>query len=580
MYNLDDLYRGFDDPQFPADLQHLEHLLQELESLPLTSEPQALKVVILKMEEIQDLSRSLMAFCGLITSADTANKEANRYQYQLSQLFSNHTQTFAKIEKYFGRLEDVETLIAGDDVLESYRFFFEEAQKEFTHLLPDDIEEVLSKMSLSGGNGWSSQYRYLTSRAQISFEGKDTSLNELRNMAYSSDKNVRKAAYEAELKLTEQIADPIAFSLNNIKSEVLTKVELRGYESVMDLTLKQNRMTQQTLDALLSAMRQYLPAFHKYLKHKAHLLGHEGALPWYDMFAPLQNDQVEKHYSIDEAKDYLINLFSRFSADLADLTREHFDRGWIDFLPRKGKVGGAFCMNLPHLKQSRILTNYDYSFSDIVTLAHELGHSYHGLHIQEHRPLNRGYTMPVAETASTFNEVLLMHYALDEVSDAEKVVLLESSLSDLNQIITDIYSRYLFEEAVYKQRPEKFMFADELAEIMKDAQKQAYGDGLDENYLHPYMWVVKGHYYRPTLSFYNFPYAFGGLFARGLFAQYLQQPEGFVEKYQDLLKATTVHSVEDTAAKMDIKVDDPAFWSTALELATKQIDLWIELTSK
>lgn len=580
MYNLDDLYLGFDDPKFKEDIQKVETLLQQIDHLDLQATKETLKDTISKMEALRYLSRSLMAFCSLSTSSDTSNKEASRYQYQLSQLFSNYAKSLTRIEKYFGSLDSLDDLLKGDEVLQEYRFFFEEAHQDFSYLLSDEVEEVVSKMSLSGGNGWSTQYRYLTSRAQTTFNGEITSLNELRNMAYSPDADTRKAAYEAELKLTESLADPIAFSLNNIKSEVLTTLELRGYESIMDLTLQQNRMTQETLDALLEAIQAYLPAFRKYLKHKAKLLGHEGSLPWYDMFAPLQSNLPEKRYSIEDAKAYLINLFSQFSEDLAQLTRDHFEKDWIDFLPRKGKVGGAFCLNLPHLKQSRILTNYDYSFSDIVTLAHELGHSYHGFHIQDHRPLNQGYTMPVAETASTFNEVLLMHFALKEVSDEEKKVLLESSLSDLNQIITDIYSRYLFEKSVYEQRPHKFMFADELAEMMTTAQTEAYGDGLDENYLHPYMWVVKGHYYRPNLSFYNFPYAFGGLFARGLFAQYLDKPEGFVEKYQALLKATTVHSVEDTAAKMDIDVRDKNFWVKALEQATQQIDLWIELTSK
>ncbi len=580
MYNLNDLYQGFDDSKFKADIELLETKLKDLQNLSLENSQKALKTAILHLESLKDLTATLFGYCALVVAADTANEKANQYQFQLSQLLANYTKDLTKVEKYFGSLDEIETLIADDEVLSEYKFYFQEAKKDYQYLLADEIEEIISKFSISGGDGWSNMYRYLTSKATIDYQGKTTTLNELRNLAYDQEAEVRKSAYQAELKLTESIADAIAFALNNIKSQVLTTLELRGYESIMDLTLQQNRMQAETLDALLSAMQAYLPKFREFLKQKAKLLGHSDGLPWYDLFAPLTSDQSAKHYSIEQAKNYLIQLFSKFSPDLAEMTQQHFEKDWIDFLPRDGKVGGAFCANLPQLKQSRVLTNYGYQFSDIVTLAHELGHSYHGLHTQDHRPLNRRYTMPVAETASTFNEVLLMHYGLEAASDQEKLILLESSLSDLTQIIVDIYSRYVFEKEVFDRRTQKFMFKEELSEMMLEAQKQAYGDSLQEAGLHPYMWVVKGHYYRPSLSFYNFPYAFGGLFARGLFAQYLEKPEGFVEKYQALLKATTVNSVEDAALKMDIDVRNPEFWHQALELAAQQIDTFIELSKK
>ena len=182
--------------------------------------------------------------------------------------------------------------------------------------------------------------------------------------------------------------------------------------------------------------------------------------------------------------------------------------------PKKGKLV-ELSVNIPFIKQSRILTNFTGSLSDVITLAHELGHAYHGLHIEEHLPLNTEYSMPVAETASTFNETIIMEAAIKEASGNEKMALIESQLQDVTQIITDIYSRYLFETEVFEKSKTGFLFADELKEIMLNAQKEAYGEGLDSNYSHPYMWVCKGHYYSTDISFYNFPYAFSGLFARG-----------------------------------------------------------------
>ena len=216
----------------------------------------------------------------------------------------------------------------------------------------------------------------------------------------------------------------------------------------------------------------------------------------------------------------------------------------------------------------------------MVTLAHELGHAYHGQQIEDHRPLNTGYTMPVAETASNFNELIIVNDAISKATGGEKIALIESQIQDCNQIIVDIYSRFLFEDEVIRRRKNKFMFADELEQIMLDAQKQAYGDGLDPNDLHPYMWCCKSHYYRAGLSYYNFPYAFGGLFSRGLYAKYLEEGEAFLPKYRALLKATTVESVENVAKIAGIDLTNPEFWRTSLQIIADRIDEFIAETSK
>ena len=337
-------------------------------------------------------------------------------------------------------------------------------------------------------------------------------------------------------------------------------------------------MTRATLEAMLSSMDKYLPKFHQYLKAKAKLLGHENGLPWYDLFAPVGNSN--RKFTTEEAKEYLLDHFRPFADDLADMIEEAFDNEWIDFFPRKGKSGGAFCAGSPTNKRSWILTNYDGALGDVVTLAHELGHAYHNRCLEENRPLNKDYSMPVAETASTFNEVVIMSAAIAEAQGDDKMALVESQLQDTTQIICDIYSRYLFESAVFAERQEAFLFAPRLKELMLDAQKKAYGDGLDHECLHPYMWVCKGHYYSSGLSFYNFPYAFGGLFARGLYAKYLEEGEAFLPKYRALLKATPTCEVEDVAGIAGIDLTQPEFWDKSLEMVARDIDLFIQLAEQ
>ena len=572
-WTLEDLYPSFESQEFKQDVEAYKALKGKFESLTLEDSVEGITQVVKLLEESTVLTGRLYNYIHLTLATDTTHETATQVEVQLAGVSADLQATYAKVSKFLGTIQ---TDITTDPFLAEYRYYFEEAKKDATHLLSDELEEVLAKMSISGGKAWSQLFDFMWSSAQGEYKGEVVTLSEIRGKAYDSDAEVRKSAYEAELKMYDAIKEPIAFSLNHIKKEVLTTSQLRGYESPLAHTLEASRMSRETLDALLEAIREYLPNFRKYLRHKAALLGHENGLPFYDLFAPVGNSS--RTFTVEESKDYLIENFKTFSADLAEMTEEFFDKHYIDFYPRKGKVGGAFCANLPMIKQSRVLTNFTGSLSDVVTLAHELGHAYHGLHIENHRPLNQDYSMPVAETASTFNENIIMNTAIKEASNEEKIALIESQLQDTTQIIVDIYSRYLFESAVFENREQSFMFSKDLEEMMLSAQKEAYGDGLDQAYLHPYMWACKPHYYSTGLSFYNFPYAFGGLFSKGLYAIYQEQPEGFVEKYQELLRATTVSSVEDTAKVLGVDVSTPEFWKKALAEVADSIEAFIALT--
>lgn len=572
-WTLEDLYPSFESQEFKQDVETYKALKGKFESLTLEDSIEGITQVVKLLEESTVLTGRLYNYIHLTLATDTTHETATQVEVQLAGVSADLQATYAKVSKFLGTIQ---TDITTDPFLAEYRYYFEEAKKDATHLLSDELEEVLAKMSISGGKAWSQLFDFMWSSAQGEYKGEVVTLSEIRGKAYDSDAEVRKSAYEAELKMYDAIKEPIAFSLNHIKKEVLTTSQLRGFESPLAHTLEASRMSRETLDALLEAIREYLPNFRKYLRHKAALLGHENGLPFYDLFAPVGNSS--RTFTVEESKDYLIENFKTFSADLAEMTEEFFDKHYIDFYPRKGKVGGAFCANLPMIKQSRVLTNFTGSLSDVVTLAHELGHAYHGLHIENHRPLNQDYSMPVAETASTFNENIIMNTAIKEASDEEKIALIESQLQDTTQIIVDIYSRYLFESAVFENREQSFMFSKDLEEMMLSAQKEAYGDGLDQSYLHPYMWACKPHYYSTGLSFYNFPYAFGGLFSKGLYAIYQEQPEGFVEKYQELLRATTVSSVEDTAKVLGVDVSTPEFWKKALAEVAESIEAFIALT--
>lgn len=572
-WSLKEIYPSFESEEFQRDFERFSNFREVFNGLTLEDNLESIKAAIAALEEFSVLSSRLGNYINLTLTANTTDETANKYRTLFGNAYAALNSAYTKVYKFIG---SVETDITADENLKDYEFYFAEAKQQYKHLLSDELEDVIAKFSISGGDGWEQLFEAMTSGVEGEFKGEKVTLSEIRNMAYDADAAVRKEAYETELKMYDTIKEPIAFALNNIKQQVLTETSLRGFESPLAQTLEASRMSRKTLDALLEAIREYLPQFRAYLKHKAALLGHENGLPFYDLFAPI--GESSRRFTIEESKEFLLENFKGFSDDLAEMTKEAYENNYIDFLPRKGKVGGAFCSNLPFIKQSRILTNFSGSLSDVVTIAHELGHAYHGLHIENHRVLNQEYSMPVAETASTFNENIVMNTVINEASDAEKVALLESQLQDTTQIIVDIYSRYLFEASVFENREKSFMFSKDLEQLMLDAQKEAYGDGLDPDAMHPYMWACKPHYYSSGLSFYNFPYAFGGLFSKGLYAIYQEQPEGFVEKYQELLRATTVTSAEDTAKVLGVDVTDSAFWKKALAQVADNIEQFIALT--
>lgn len=581
VWNLNPIYNGFDDPQYARDIHTLRQTVQELDTfcqhLDEKDPLEGLRTGLLMQEKMLWLAQKLIGYASFRQAANTLDEQANSNLGLVLGIYSNSAAPCAAFDGWAAKLPNLSQLIASDELLSEYRFMLENVAQSSAHLLPGIGEAVAAKLHLSGSNAWAEMHQFLTSTVPVSYRGENTTLTAVRALAYSEDAAVRKDAYEAELACYEAIKEPAAFALNSIKLETLTEGRLRHYASPLDWTLADSHLQKRTLDAMFAAIDEYLPKFWQYLAAKGKALGHENGLPWYDMFAPM--GKSSGGLTTEFTRDYLVETFSHFDSELSAMVAEAFDNAWIDFYPRPGKTGGAFCEGIPSMEESRIMTNFTGTFSDVVVLAHELGHAFHNYCLKGHRPLNRNYSMPVAETASTFNECVVMNKAIkDAADDAEKLALLESQLRDVTQIICDIYSRYLFEAAVFANREKHFMNADALCAMMNEAQKKTYGTGLDQSTLHPYMWVCKSHYYGAI--YYNFPYAFGGLFARGLYARYEQEGESFLPKYKQLLHTTSVATAEETAKVAGIDLTDKAFWQSALQIVAKKIDMFCELVQK
>ncbi|MDD3570556.1 MAG: M3 family oligoendopeptidase [Lachnospiraceae bacterium] len=579
-WNLDTLYTSFSSEKFLNDYNRAKDYIEEIDNwckLNLKDNSSGIEKTeyyINFMNNFGEVISLLLEYCQLTLSTDAENEIALKTLESLEELETEITPSQIAFEHWFASQENAESIIIASPLLSEHSFYLNQILTNSKYLLSQNEEVIIAKMRNTGSLAWMKLWDILSSTLSVSINDKSYPLAEVRNMAYSNNAEIRKTAYESELKALKSIAPSSAAALNGIKGEVITNCKMCGYSSPLEMTLLDSRIDKPVLDAMISAMKEYQPIFRKYFQKKAEILGHKNGLPFYDIFAPVGT--VDMQFSYDEAKVFIIENFSLFSKELGDYAKRAFDNRWIDVFPKEGKRGGAFCSNLHSIKESRILTNFSGNFNDVITLAHELGHGYHGECLNNETHLNSDYPMPIAETASTFCETLVKNAALKNATPEQQEIILENDISDSAQIVVDILSRFLFEDAVFEERKNGSLSEKELCTLMINAQKQTYGDGLDENFMHPYMWVVKPHYYDVDYNYYNFPYAFGLLFAKGLYGIYLEKGSAFSADYVKLLRATGKANLRDIALMVNIDISHPEFWRSSLNIIKEDIENYIK----
>ena len=580
-WDLTVFYKDFDDPEFKDDLARLPKEIDAFTAaIAASAEDEVEKLVSLVHQEeaLSNLFERLNLMIGLTLSVDANNKAANAAMAPLMRAVMGSSLASNAFSRYLASLENLDAIIDADDELKARAFALREAAEDAKHQLPEALEKPVLKMQLSGGEAFSQLRDKLDATLLVDYDGKQIPLSAVRALAYDGDADTRRRAYEAELASYKKIELPMSFCLNNLKAEGETMAALKGYKGVLDMALAHSRMDEKTLEAMWTAIREALPELREYFKAKGRLLGHENGLPFYDLFAPV--GQSTRTYTVEEARALLLDLFGKFCPEMGEMMRTAFDEGWIDMYPREGKSGGAFCSGYYAKNISRVMTNFAGSASDVSTLAHELGHAFNN-RMLHHKPIMMTETpMPLAETASTFNETLLISQLLKTATPEEELTLLDSCLTEQTQTMVDIYSRFLFEQKVVAAQADHALDVDELKETMLWAQEQSYGDGLDPEYRHPYMWACKSHYYSTGVHFYNFPYAFGGLFARGLYARYEKEGEAFVPVYCDMLSRFGSDTIANVTASVGIDVTTPDFWREAVESVLVQVRRFVELADQ
>lgn len=514
-----------------------------------------LKDILSTYERLSATITTLSAYTSALMSTDTSNSVYLKAVNEVEGL----SVTAAEAENLFASCVKERIGEADEPALSGYAYLLRHTAEDAEKRMSLAEETLAADLARSGWLAFSRLFDTVTS--SIADEGR--TLVELRGDAYSHDAEVRRTSYAREKKILEANKEPLAAALNGIKGTCLTMEARQGWASPIERSAFQSRISMKTLQALIGALEDNLPMFRGYFLAKAKILGEE-KLPWRDLFAPLDlGPSSGKEYSFEDAKEIVTSCFASFSPDMAAFAKKAFESNWIDAEPRKGKVGGAYDTSFPLRGESRVFCNFTFDYGSVSTLAHELGHAYHDSVVMPKGALLADYPMTLAETASIFAEQVVFQSMLAKADEREAVQLTETFVSDAAQVCVDILSRYRFEEMLFAERAEGDVPASRLSELMAKAQEMTYGDAVSDK--HELMWAVKGHYYDADFSFYNYPYAFGQLFALGLFARSSKDPS-FAKSYRELLGVTGSLPAEEVAAKAGCDITTKAFWQEGLDV--------------
>jgi len=578
-WNLASIYDSFDGADYAADKEALRlgaAALLDLLAQPIPEAGAAAADHILALlqayEHAGDLAENLEAYASALYTTDTRNARALAEINALEALSLPLGKAAVILRNRLAERRPVVLDLADNhDKLKPYAFFLREALERSLRQMPVEQEDLANDLARSGADAWTRLQEVLSSNLSVPWDtatGEYKTVTALRDLAHDADRTVRERAYRAELAAWETMELPLAAALNGVKGFAISVDRRRGWESALDKACFQSRISRKTLDALIGVLEEAQPLFRRYLKAKARLLGVK-ACAFYDLFAPV--GAATRKWSWDQSRDFILDRFSSFDPGMGNFARHAFAFSWIDAEGREGKVGGAYCTDLPLKGESRILCNFEGSFDSLTTVAHELGHAWHHEVIKDLPRTLSGYPMTLAETASTFAETIVFEGALAQAAPEERLGLIEGSLKDACQIGTDILSRFYFERDLFARRAEAELSPAELKVLMTKAQLATYGDSLDPEKLHPYMWAVKGHYYRSGLAFYNYPYAFGQLFSLGLYARFRKVGPDFAADYRRLLRLTGQAQAEDVARAAGFDIEQAAFWQESMAVIADRV---------
>jgi oligoendopeptidase F len=577
-WDLSSYFSEFDGPdmlQFKESIRNdISSLRQTAASLPVLNAESisAWEDVLLRNEDLLRRMSHLSSYVGCLASSDARNEsylkeegELTRTRAELAKVRIELLRAFKESStEAFSELAAKSSLVGAENYLNRLR---EEARRAMS----TEKEVLATDLGVDGIQAWGRLYDTLSSKLEFDMvfpDGRHERLpmSQRRSLLDSPDRRVRKAAFDGGNAAWRSIEDTASSALNAIAGTRLTLNRHRDVDHFLDIALFQAAITRKTLDAMFEALLANLEIPRRILKLKAQLLGQKG-VAWFDLGAPLDIPDSEK-LSWHKARSMVGTSFSHAYSALGNFFwQQIIAKNWVDWEPRSGKRPGGFCTSSMLNKESRIFMTYNESLGDVLTLAHESGHAYHGFLMRDVRPYARGYPMTLAETASTFGENVLMNGILDDptISDKQKARILDVEIGHGAIYLLDIPVRYEFEKAFYNERMSGPLNVSRLKELMIETQRRVLGDVLEPGGEDPYFWASKLHFYIAGLTFYNFPYTFGYLLSRDLYGMFKKDGARFLPKYEEFLRLAGSDTAENVVKRTVGKnIEQTEFWVEAI----------------
>jgi oligoendopeptidase F len=585
-WQLDMFPGGSTSPQFAelsrqlqVELAHLTSTLMA-DRIPVEDE-NGWKGLLTSIQYVTGALRESDSFISCLNAQDQNDEEAQKLTGWIKSVYADYASAMNYWDDWFLALDDVQwDRLCQYDFIRSVKYPLQERRELAKDKLPSVMETLINELAVDGYHGWGDHYNTIVRHTNILYEDEkgmkhSWSAGQAANQLHHADRAVREKVFGLWEQAWAEQADHCADTLNHLAGFRLGVYKRRGWNSILKEPLSMNRMSEQTLHVMWQVIESNKQPFVEYLRRKAQLLGVE-RLCWHDVDAPIES--VQSHYSYEDAARLITGQFGLFSKDMAEFAESAFERRWIEAADRPGKRPGGFCTSFPMSKETRIFMTYGGTASNVSTLAHELGHAYHQ-HVMNDLPiLTQDYAMNVAETASTFAELIVADATvLAAKTDQERISLLEDKIQRSVAFYMNIHARFIFEKRLYDNRQEGLIGANQLNELMIQAQKEAYCDELAQ--YHPHFWAAKLHFYLTDVPFYNFPYTFGYMFSAGLYARSRQEGAGFAEKYVALLRDTGVMTVEQLASNhLGVDLTKPDFWQSAMDQTIEDVTLFLQLT--
>lgn len=586
-WDLDSIFAGgSNSPALQAELQHLQTQIYQYHQAvvaftPNTNTEEAdLKALLALAEEIEKNFAECGAFIEALNSADIHDQKAKLLTGQLYGQMPAWQLAQTGLKKKFASY----TATAWHALMQHFApvaFRLSEMRRDGQELLDENAENIINTLNLDGQSAWSQHYDTIVAGIQIPFQGQQLSAGQAFNMMMASpDAKVRQELFAKWEQAWSAQAAVFADTLNHLDGFRLNNYRLHGVDDFMKEPLEYNRIDQETLTAMWDTVARNKQPLVDFLTRKAQLFGKE-KMEWQDQDAPvLLGNFKERRYTFDEAADFIVANFNKFSPKMATLAQRAFDNAWIEAEDRPGKRPGGYCTSLPKLQESRIFMTYGESVNEVATLAHELGHAFHSDVMWDLPSLNQDYAMNVAETASTFAELIVADATLREAqTDEERINLLDVKIQNAVAMFMNIHARFIFEQNFYAARQKGLVAADDITRMMVEAQQEAYANGLAT--YHPHFWAAKLHFFIDDVPFYNFPYTFGYLFSLGIYARAQQHGPGFEDQYIALLRDTASMTTEDLAQKhLGVDLHQADFWQAGIDMVLHDIQTFMQLTEK